>query len=56
MGICNDWKSTDDLDYTLIVEPSTAQSILFGSNKNRLFLRSNDMIRHPSRRQTLLQG
>jgi hypothetical protein len=44
MEICNDWKSTDDLHYTLIVEPSSAQSILFGSNKPRLFLRSNDMM------------
>jgi hypothetical protein len=44
MEICNDWKSTDDLHYTLIVEPSSAQSILFGSNKTRHFLGSNGMI------------
>jgi hypothetical protein len=34
MEICNEWKSTGDLYYTLTVEPGSAQSILFSSNKN----------------------
>jgi hypothetical protein len=56
METCNEWKSTDDLHYTLTVEPSSAQSLLFSFNKNPSLPVSNDMIQTSSRRQMLLQG
>ena len=57
METCNEWKSTDDLHYTLTVE-SRAQprASLFSFNKNPSLPVLNDMIQTSSRRQMLLQG